>query len=179
MIEALKPKRGGAIRPFDCAWFIREFLLGKSPVGSPPIDPEVGATQTEIHRAYKEALHRAWAEHMVALEEEARMRKGLPTLTPKEAEVLTVHYRERMAYRLTSMRYASFTRYFSHLKRLGYVEETGREEPSIIQDSYPPAPPRRYYRLTEAGRKATEAELADPITRIIGCSAIGFAPPTV
>jgi len=61
------------------------------------------------------------------------------------------------------MRYPSFTRYFSRLKRLGLVEETGREEPSLVQRSYPPAPPRRYYRLTEAGKKATMAELSDPI----------------
>ena len=61
------------------------------------------------------------------------------------------------------MRYSSFTRYFSHLKRLGYVEETGREEASLIQNSYPLAPPRRYYRLTEAGKSATMAELSDPV----------------
>jgi len=132
-------------------------------VGSPAIDPDVGATQTDIHRAYKEALHRVWAEDMVAWEEEEHIRKKLAPLTIEEAEERTRYYLERIPYKLTKMRYASFTTYFSHLRRLGYVEETGREEPSLVQESYPPAPPRRYYRLTQAGRRATIAELSDPI----------------
>jgi hypothetical protein len=56
-----------------------------------------------------------------------------------------------------------FTRYFGHLKRLGWVEETGRTEPSGLQDDYPPAPSRVYYRITDAGRKATLAEVSNPI----------------
>jgi len=151
------------LRPFGCAWFIREFLAGNGPMGSPGIDPDVGAPQTDIHRAYKEALHRAWAEDMVAREEEDRIRRGLPPFTIEEAEERTSYYLERIPYKLTRMRYASFTTYFSHLKRLGYIEETGREEPSLLQESYPPAPPRRFYRLSDAGRKATIAELSDPI----------------
>jgi len=163
MVEPLRPAKGSFLRPVGCAWFVVEFLKGKSPVGSPAIDPHVGATQTDIHRAYKEALHRAWAEDMVAWEEEERIRKKLAPLTIEEAEERTRYYLERIPYKLTKMRYGSFTTYFSHLKRLGYVEETGREEPSLVQNSYPPAPPRRYYWLTEAGRKATVAELSDPI----------------
>lgn len=163
MVEALRPLRGGFLRPFGCAWFIREFLLGKGPMGSSRIAPGVGASQTDIHRCYKEALHRAYAEDMVALEEEGRIREGLPPLTIEQAEERRSYYLERIPYKLTRMRYPSFTRYFSHLKRLGYVEETGREEPSLVQRSYPSAPPRRYYRLTEAGRRATTEELSDPI----------------
>ena len=163
MVEALRPSRGGFLRPFGCGWFVKEFLAGNGPMGSPRIDPNVGAPQTDIHRAYKEALHRAWAEDMVARDEEERMRRGLPPLTMKEAEERVRYYLERIPYRLTRMRYASFTRYFSHLKRLGYVEGTGEEEPSLIQDSYSAAPPRRYYRLTDAGKRATMRELSDPI----------------
>jgi hypothetical protein len=135
-------------------------------MGSPRIDPNVGATQTDIHRHYKEALHRAYAEDVVAWEEEERIRKRLPPLTIDEAEARTRYYLERIPYKLTKMRYPSFTTYFSHLKRLGYVEKTGKEERSLVQDSYPPAPPRRYYRLTEAGRKASMLELSDPITTL-------------
>ena len=154
------------MRPFGCAWFIREFLLGNGPMGSPRIDPDVGAPQVDIHRYYKETLFRIYGEDAVAKEEEERLRKGLPPLTVEEAEERTRYYLERIPYKLTRMRYSSFTTYFAHLKRLGFVEETGREEPSLIQNSYPPAPPRRYYRLTEAGKRATLADLSDPITTL-------------
>ena len=43
MAELLRPVRGGFLRPFGCAWFIWQFLLGNGPHGSPLIDPEVGA----------------------------------------------------------------------------------------------------------------------------------------
>jgi len=163
VLEPLRQAKGGFLRPFSTAWFIIEHLKGNGPAGSPRIDPNVGAPQVDIHRAYKEALHRVWAEDMVALDEEERLRKGLPPFSIEEAEERTQYYLERIPYKLTRMRYASFTRYFAHLKRLGYVEETGREEPSLVQQSYPPAPPRRYFRLTEAGKRATMAELSDPI----------------
>jgi len=77
MVEVLRPPRGGFLRPFGCGWFIREFLMGNGPMGSPRIDPDVGAPQTDIHRCYKEALHRAYAEDMVAWEEGERIRKKL------------------------------------------------------------------------------------------------------
>ena len=163
MVEPVRPARGGFLRPFGCAWFIREFLLGNAPMGSPMTDADIGSTQTDMHHYYKEALFRAYAEDMVALEEEERIEKRLPPLTIEEAEERTKYYLERIPHKLTRMRYASFTRYFSHLKRLGYVEETGKEEPSLVQESYPPAPPRRYYRLTEAGKTAATEELLDPI----------------
>jgi len=163
VLEPLRPARGGFLRPFGTAWFIREFLLGNGPMGSPRIDPDVGAPQIDIHRYYKEALFHAYAEDMVALEEEERIKRGLPPLTAEEAEQRMAYYLERIPQRLTRMRYPSFTKYFRHLKGLGYVEESGREEPSLVQLSYPPAPPRRYFRLTEAGKKATTEELSDPI----------------
>jgi hypothetical protein len=34
MVEALRPARGGFLRPFGCALFVREFLLGHSPNGA-------------------------------------------------------------------------------------------------------------------------------------------------
>ena len=64
---------------------------------------------------------------------------------------------------VTYLELASFTRYFGHLKRLGWVEGTGKTEASAIQDDYPPAPPRVYYRLTESVCKASMAEVSDPL----------------
>jgi len=150
VFEPLRPTRGGFLRPFGCAWFIREFLLGHGPMGSPRIDPDVGAPQVDIHRYYKETLFRVYGEDAVAMEEEERIRRGLPPLTAEEAEQRVAYYLERIPQRLTRMKYPSFTRYFSHMKRLNFVVESGREEPSLVQQSYPPAPPRRYFRLKES-----------------------------
>jgi len=62
VVEALRPTRVGFLRPFGCGWFIREFLMGNGPNGSPRIDPDVGAPQSEIFYHYKIALLRAMAE---------------------------------------------------------------------------------------------------------------------
>jgi len=40
---------------------------------------------------------------------------------------------------------------------------TGKAEPSAIQDDYPPAPSRVFYRLTGAGWKASKVEISDPV----------------
>ncbi len=58
MTLLLRPNRGGFLRPFGCGWFIREFLLGNGPHGSPSIDPEIGACQADIFRSYKMAIRR-------------------------------------------------------------------------------------------------------------------------
>ncbi len=61
VVELLKPKRGGFLRPFGCGWFIREFLMGNGPYGSPSIDSHIGAPQSDIFYYYKMALIRATA----------------------------------------------------------------------------------------------------------------------
>ena len=81
MTLELKPKRGGFMRPFGCGWFVREYLLGKGPYGSPKIDPEIGAPMPDIHFEYKSALHRAHARDTVEREEEKRIRKGNSAFT--------------------------------------------------------------------------------------------------
>jgi len=159
----LKPNTGGFIRPFGTAWFIIEFLKGNGPQGSKQIDPEVGAPMTDIHYEYKSALHRAHARDSVEREEERRIAKGQPAYTEEEYAARLEYHLSRIPYKLLKMRYSSFTRYFGHLKRLGWVEETGKTEPSAIQDDYPPAPPRVYYRLTEVGQRASMAEVSDPV----------------
>ena len=106
----MRPSRGAFLRPFGAAIFIQDFLNGEGPKhGAPRIDPEVGAPQTDIHRFYKKALFRSYAEDLVALAEEERIRKGLPPLTVEEAEERTEYYLERLPQRLTRMRYSSFT----------------------------------------------------------------------
>jgi hypothetical protein len=158
-----RPTTGGFLRPFGTAWFIMEFLKGGGPDDSKHIDPDIGAPMTDIHFEYKSALHRANARDAVEKEEERRIRKGSPAFTVEEYNERLQHYLSHIPYKLLKMRYSSFTRYFGHLKRLGWVEESGKTEPSAIQDDYPPAPSRVYYRLTDAGRRASMAEISDPV----------------
>jgi len=120
MVEALRPSRGGFLRPFGCGWFIREYLLGNGPFGAPAIDPNRGAPTEDIRSAYKNALLRAQAEDMVAL----AMEKGIE-LSFEEAL-------RRIPHRLTKVRSHSFYRYFHHLKMLDWVEPTGEEEGSLL-----------------------------------------------
>ncbi len=159
----LRPKNGGFLRPFGAAWFIVEFLEGNAPEGSRRIDPEEGAPMVDILAEYKTALLRAFARDAVEKEEERRIKKGRGSFTEEEYAERLEYYFSRIPYKFTRMRYSSFTRYFGHLKRLGWVEETSKTEPSGIQDDYPPAPSRVFYQLTEAGWKATTEEIADPV----------------
>ena len=159
----LRPVLGGFIRPFGTAWFIIEFLKGNGPEDSKQIDPDIGAPMTDIHFEYKSALHRAHAKHAAEREEERRIKKGRTAFTEKEYAERLQYYLSRIPYKLLKMRYSSFTRYFGHLKRLGWVEVTGKTEPSAIQDDYPPAPSRVFYRLTDAGWKASMVEISDPL----------------
>lgn len=163
MTLPLSPNKGGFLRPFGTAWFIIGFLKGNGPEDSKRIDPDVGAPMTDIHFEYKSALHRAHAGDAVEREEERRIRQGKPAYSEEEYNKRLQYYLERIPYKLLKMRYSSFTRYFGHLKRLKWIQETGATEPSAIQDDYPPAPPRVFYRLTDAGRKATLLELSDPV----------------
>lgn len=159
----LRPQIGGFLRAFGTAWFIIEFLKGNGPEGSKEIDPDIGAPMTDIHFEYKSALHRAHARDAVDCEKEKRIRRGKLAYTEEKYRERLQYHLNRIPYKLVKMRYASFTRYFGHLKRLGWVEETGKIVPSAIQDDYPPAPSRVYYRITDAGWKATELEIRDPI----------------
>ena len=159
----LRPTNGGFLRPFGTAWFIMEFLKGNGPEESKRIDPDIGAPMTDIHFEYKSALHRSHARDSVEREEERRIQRGGHAYTEEDYKERFRFYLDRIPHKLLKMRYSSFTRYFGHLKRLGWVRETGQTEPSAFQDDYPPAPPRVYYRLTEAGQRASIAEVSDPV----------------
>jgi len=168
VVEALKPTRGGFLRPFGCGWFIKEFLLGNGPNGSPRIDADVGAPQADIFYHYKTSLVRAIALDRATREEERQAKREKRAIRPEEIERLTERYLTRIPYKTCSCRYHSFVVYFSNLVRLGWVEFTGREEPSTFQDHYPPGPSRKYYGLTRAGREASDAAWADPRFSLYG-----------
>jgi len=168
VFEPLKPTRGGFLRPFGCGWFIREFLLGYAPEGSPGIDPDVGAPQADIFHHYKMAILKAAAMDRATRMEEKRARREKRSIEPDNIEKLTEKYLSRMPYKANGCRYHSFVVYFSTLRRLGWVEISGYEEPSAFQDNYPPGPPRRYYRLTGAGRSTSDAALSNPHSTLYG-----------
>jgi hypothetical protein len=168
MTLPLKPKRGGFLRPFGCGWFIREFLLGKGPYDSPKIDPEIGAPQADIFHHYKMALMRMTALDRATRVEEKRARREKRLIYPNNIESLAERYLDRMPYKAQGCRFHSFIVYFSTIQRLGWVEVTGREEPSSFQEHYPPGQPRKYFRLTKAGKKANDAAWANPHRTLYG-----------
>ena len=98
----------------------------------------------------------------VAYENERRVREGKPIYTPEEYEERIAYHLEYIPYKLTAARYHSFRRYFHWLKQLEWVEFTGEEEMSSLQEVYPPGPPRRYYRLTRKGIEAPDYEWSRP-----------------
>ena len=168
MVELLRPARGGFLRPFGCAWFIREFLMGQAPYGSTTVDPEVGACQSAIFFEYKTALLKATAMDKSTRVEEKKARREKRVINPDNIERLAEKYLARMPYKANGCRYHSFVVYFSTLQRLGWVKPTGMEEPSAFQDHYPPGPPRKYYRLTQAGREAGDASWSNPHSMLYG-----------
>jgi len=170
MALQLKPARGGFLRPFGCGWFIREFLIGHGPNGSPRIDPDVGAPQADIFYHYKTALFKATAVDRATRHEEKQARREKRAISPEKIERLTERYLARIPYKTTSCRYHSFVVYFSNLQRLRWVESAGKEEASAFQDHYPPGPPRRYFRLTDAGRAASDAAWSNPLFALYGGS---------
>lgn len=170
MVELLRPSRGGFLRPFGCGWFIREFLLGHGPNSSPRINPDVGAPQADIFYHYKRALLKATALDRATKKEERQARRDKRAIDPERIERLAERYLASIPCKSTGCRYHSFVVYFSNLQRLGWVEETGKEEPSAFQDHYPPGPPRRYFHLTDAGRLASEVAWANPLFALYGRS---------
>jgi len=168
MTLPLRPQHGGFLRPFGCGQFVREFLLGHGSNGSPIIDPDVGAPQADIFHHYKMALIRATAFDKATRAEEKRARREKRLIDPENIQRLAERYLARMPYKAQGCRFHSFVVYFSNLQRLGWVEPTGREEPSSFQDHYPPGPPRRYFRLTQEGKSTPDYLWADPRKALYG-----------
>ena len=170
MVELLKPARGGFLRPFGCGWFIRQFLLGHGPYDTPRINPRVGAPQAEIFHYYKTALIRTTALDRATRVEEKQARREKRLIDPDRIEELAERYLASMPYKAQGCRFHSFVVYFSTIQRLGWVKATGKEEPSAFQDHYPKGQPRKYFRLTKAGREAGDAAWANPHLALYGGS---------
>jgi len=142
--------------------------MGNSPGGSAQIDPTVGAPQAEIFREYKIALLRATAMDRAIRMEERIARREKRYIDPDNITELANKYLARLPYKAWGCRYHSFIVYFSNLVRLGWVGATGKEEPSSFQEHYPPGQPRRYFRLTKAGREASDAAWSNPHSTLYG-----------
>jgi len=166
MTLALRPKRGGFLRPFGCGWFIREFLLGNGPYGSVWVDPDVGAPQADIFHHYKMALIRVTALDRATRAEEKKAKREKRSIDPTNIEKLAERYQAHMPYKAHGCRYHSFVVYFSNLQRLNWVEPSGKVEPSAFQSNYLPGQPRKYYRLTVAGKAAPDSAWANPLSAL-------------
>jgi hypothetical protein len=164
----LKPSRGGFLRPFGCGIFIRDFLLGNGPHGSARIDPAIGAPQADIFHEYKISLLRAIAlDRAIRAEEKAAKRENR-YIDPDNITKLADKYLAKMPYKAQGCRFHSFVGYFSTIQKLGWVEFTGREEPSAFQDHYPPGQPRKYFRITKTGREANDKAWGNPHRALYG-----------
>jgi len=164
----LMPRKGGFMRPFGCGEFVRDFLLGNGPYGSPVIDPTVGSPQSDILYFYKTAILREMAINRATRAEERQAKREKRSISPENIERLAEAELRRIPYKSNGCRGHSFNVYFSNLKRLGWVEPSGVEEPSAFQQHYPAGPPRRYYRLTAEGTAASEAEWRNPFQTLYG-----------
>ena len=162
----LKPNRGGFLRPFGCGWFIREFVAGNAPYGSPVINPTIGAPQADIFHYYKEALRQTSAMDRAIRMETKRAKREKRSIDPNNINSLYQWYLARTPYKANGCRYHSFVTYFSNLQRLGWVEPSGKVEPSAFQGNYPPGPPRKYFRLTAAGMAASDSAWANPFAAL-------------
>lgn len=168
MTLPLRPRRGGFLRPFRCGEFIRDYLFGKGPHGSIRIDPKTGAPQATIFRQYKLALMRAISLDWASRKEERNARKENRYIDPEKIEGLALDYFSHLPYKPLACRYNSFKTYFSDLKSLNWVELTGREEPSEFQDNYSDGQPRKYFRLTQAGKEADDDAWRNPHRALYG-----------
>jgi hypothetical protein len=168
MVLPLRPRRGGFLRPFGCGIFIRDFLMGHAPFGSPSIDPEIGSPQCDIFFAYKMARLEFTATERATRQEEQLAKRQKRAISPDNIERITEQRVKHIPWKSNGCRYHSFVTYFSNLQRLGWVEESGIEEPSSLQEYYPEGQPRRFYRLTGAGMAAPESAWADPYAALYG-----------
>lgn len=148
---SLHPSRGG-FKGFPCGMFIRSFLMERGDRGAP---------QTDIFHTYKTTLINLRAESRAETERDRLMAMG-KSLVDIDFDALSEKYRRTFPFKTTGARYHSFAMYFSTLIKLGWVEPTGEEEPSLLQDRNPNAPSRRYYHLTGEGRGAPDEAWANP-----------------
>ena len=126
------------------------------------INPFRGSTQSDINYEYKEASARATAREHAEKIISNMVLSGIE-VTEDDAESIYQRQLKRISRKFTHMRYHSFLVYFGMLKKLGWVEATHEIEPSTIQDNYSEAPGRMYYRLTPAGKEASDKLWSNPL----------------
>jgi len=168
MTLPIRPARGGFLRPFGCGIFVKYFLSGVGPYGSPVIDPDIGAHQAGIFRNYKLALMRATAEDRAIRTEEKRAKKENRRIDPDNIEELIEEYLSRMSYKARGCRSHSFVTYFSMLQKLEWVEPSEIIERSKFQERYPAGQPRIFFRLTEKGKSAPDSQWVNPHKALYG-----------
>jgi hypothetical protein len=156
--------------------------LGHGPEDTPKIDPDRGESIAEIRRHYKGAVHRAIARDAAEYEISDRVLAGEVLTEEQELEIFEKYYR-RIPRRATQVRYHSFTSYFGFLQRLKWVEATGEEQisdnlggrPGALVEEIMPGrhivevpQPRRFFRLTQAGKQAPDREWSNPLVTLYG-----------
>jgi len=163
MVIQIRPNRGGFLKTIRLRLvYPRSFSVGKGPEGSRVVDPQQGAPQADVNYEFKEALARATARER-AERVISRMVVSGVDVTEEQADKIYERELKRVSRKFTHMRYHSFLMYFGVLKRLGWVEVTSETEPSAMQDNYPPAPQRTYYRLTKKGIEAGDEFWSNPL----------------
>ena len=75
VIEPLRPKRGGFLRPIGLGLFIRDYLFVRGPLEAPRIDPAIGSYQADIFYQYKMVLIRTTAIDRATRIEEKHAKK--------------------------------------------------------------------------------------------------------
>lgn len=101
MTLPLKPKRGGFVRSVGLGLFIRDYLLGRGPLGSPRVDPVVGSYQADIFYQYKIVLIRTTAVDRATRIEEKQAKKEKRVIDPARIEQLSERLIARMPYILS------------------------------------------------------------------------------
>ena len=142
------------MRTIGLGLFIRDYMLGRGPQGTPKIDPILGSYQSDIFYQYKTLLIRTTAVDRATRIEEKRAKKEKRAIDPDRIEQIIDRLISRMPYKANGCRFHSFVVYFSMLQKLGWVEPTGETEKSAFQSNYPDGQPRKYFRITAKGRKA-------------------------
>ncbi len=136
--------------------------------GSVSIAPGIGAPQADIFHYYKMARLEFTAMDRAARQEERRAKRQKRAISPDNIQRIAEQRMRRIPWKSNGCRYHSFVTYFSNLRRLGWVEASGVEEHSSLQDNYPQGQPRKFYRLTGAGMAASDSEWADPYGALYG-----------
>lgn len=169
------PARGGFHRAFGLWEFIHAFLNGQAVVDdvsfAPLVNPGAGAPQVDIRSAYLQAMAMERAQRAARERgEREALRRDLPIDSPEILDRIA-RLNELLLGKVRGVKisYKAFTTYFSVLRGLGWVEESGVTERSAFQEINPAAPPRTFYRLTSSGQASSS--VTNPVALFYGAAA--------